>query len=153
MISTRMAIHHWESAPDEPAIREHLDRFTRALATGNLEAAFALCPVYEGELKDPTDRAFYETYIGHAIFQFVDQQAAIEGEVYVADKPETWLRFVSPMSEISDDELGFEMPPRGEGEILANVALKGEVTDITGRWHVAEVDGRWHVCFSNFDIL
>jgi len=136
-------------------VKDRIEQFMTTLATGDLEASFAVCPIYvhKAGIKDPSDRAFNADHAQKTMFRFMKRQAALESaDTIVATDPKTWLRFVEPPSKFSADELAFEMPD-GEGPVLINVGLDGEVSDITAKFLPIEDAGRWHLCFSTFDIM
>ena len=148
-------VDSWKEFPSEAAVRARIEQFMNTLATGDLEASFAVVPIYDYKdgIKDPNDRAYNAEHVQHAMFQFIDRQRVLKGERIVAAEPKTWLRFVEAPSKFSDDDLSFEMPEQAEGEVLINVGLKGEMTDITARLTIVNEDGGWYLCFSNFDIM
>jgi hypothetical protein len=149
-----MSFASWDSYPTEAEVKARIDEFTAALARGDLTSAFQICPVVvDGETKHPADKAFFEGYLDHAVYQFLDGQSALDGEELDEDNKASWLRFLtSPLSH-GEDELGFEMPDAEGGEVLINVPLKSEMTDITARYRIKDAAGKWHLYFENFDVM
>lgn len=65
-------------------------------------------------------------------------------------KPATWLSGITPPAELEYEDLELEVD---DDEVIANVYLDGEVTDIACRYRLKEKKGTWHLYFENFDIL
>lgn len=149
-----MAFASWDAYPSEGEVKARIDEFIAALARADLATAFEICPVVaEGETKHPADKAFFDVYLDEAIYQFIEEQSALDGETLDPDNKETWLRFLtSPLSH-GAEELAFEMPGGGPGEVVINVPVKSQMTDITARFRLADAAGKWHLYFENFDIL
>lgn len=149
-----MSLSSWVSYPTPDEVKARIDEFTSALARGDLPRAFAICPVREdGEVKNPADHAFFDTFLRQTILQFVEDQAVLDGEALDEEKPLTILRFLTSPLPHTAEELAFEMPDAGPGEVFINVPVKGEMTDITARYSLHDVAGAWHLYFDNFDIL
>jgi hypothetical protein len=51
------------------------------------------------------------------------------------------------------DDVGEGTQATEDGEVLANVHLCGEVTDITARYYLMEHEGKWVLAFMNFDVM
>ncbi len=149
-----MAFASWDSYPTEGEVKARVDEFTAALARADFATAFAICPVVsDGATKHPADKPFFDEYLEHAIYQFIEDQSVLDGEELDEDNKATWLRFLtSPLSH-GAEELGFEMPEGEEGVVLINVPLKSEMTDITARYRLADAAGKWHLYFENFDVM
>ena len=136
----------WGERPSEDEIKSRIDEFMRALQRADLVQAFALCPL---EGVDVSDRAALFEYLSHAMFQFLD-----EAEGAQLEEPHTWLRSLTPPSECSYEDFALEIDDDEDGgEVLANVYLNGEVSDITARYDLNKRSGRWLLTFENFDIM
>jgi hypothetical protein len=136
-------------------LREHINAFTTALSKGDFVRAFTLCPAMtwkKPEFADPRDTAFFENFLSHAIFQAIDGQEVIEGSTYSEDDPKSWCKLITPPKAVNYEDMNLEVPDK-EGEVLANVHLKGECTDITGRYRLVQRDGRWLLTLSGFEIM
>lgn len=72
-----------------------------------------------------------------------------------AAKRETWAKVITPPSGGGYAELSLDSPAGDdedrageEEEVLANVHLAGEVTDITGRYRLERFEGGWVLSFA-----
>ncbi|MBX3233425.1 MAG: hypothetical protein KIT84_37640 [Labilithrix sp.] len=108
-------------------------------------------------------------HLSHAMFSSIDGQHAVRDDLggAKADDPATWCKLVTPPGDVGFD-MSLDFPndsgeeyddvpddtrASGDGEVLANVHLKGESTDITGRYTLMTKDGVWTLAFSNFDVM
>lgn len=164
----------WDELPSKGQLKERIDAFLRAFHAADFDEAFRQCPplVYEKDkgmiLRPGLAAAERAQHLSHAMFQAIDGQSAIEGKASgaVATKPETWCMFITPPKEVDYADLSLQFPggdddddgpddarAEEEGEVLANVHLEGEVTDITGRYSLMQHDGKWILAFENFDVM
>lgn len=165
----------WDDLPTKGELKGRINAFLRAFRDGDLTTAFAQCPpmtFVKGEgLKVRTDLtgAALAEHLSHAMFQFVEGQSVAEEalEGAVAAEPSTWCRVITPPGDVEYESLALDFPGRDEddddapdetratedGEVLANVHLCGEVTDITARYYLLEHDGKWVLAFGNFDVM
>lgn len=165
----------WDELPTKGELKARVDAFLRAFRDGDLTAAFRQCPpttFVKGEgLKVRTDLtgAALAEHLAHAMYQFVEGQSVAEEalEGAVATDPSTWCRVITPPGDVEFESLALDFPGRDEddddaaddtratedGEVLANVHLCGEVTDITARYYLREHEGKWVLAFMNFDVM
>jgi len=166
----------WTEAPTKGQIKARIDAFLRAFHSGDLKGAFEHCPpvkFVKGEgMRLETGLAEPELAkrVAETMFQFIEGQSVVEDDLATAkaDEPATWCKLVTPPADYDYDGLSFEFSSDSDeeyddvpddtvandsGEVLANVRLKGESTDITGRYALLEKDGVWSLGFSNFDVM
>jgi hypothetical protein len=174
------AVVLWTALPSRAQIKARIDAFLRAFCQGELGQAFRLCPplVYtEGQgmsLRSDLSGAELAEHLSHAMYQFIEMQSAAADALAnaVATEPATWCQVVTPPGDADYADLSLEFPgvydedddieldevpddarATEEGEVLANVHILGEVTDITGRYSLERHGDGWILAFSNFDIM
>ena len=166
----------WTEAPTKGQIKSRIDAFLRAFNAGDLKAAFEQCPpvkFVKGEgmtLRTGLGEQELAQIASETMFQFIKGQSVVDDEIKSAkaDEPMTWCKLVTPPADYDYEGLSFEFSSDSEeeyddvpddtaandsGEVLANVRLKGEETDITARYALLEKDGVWSLGFSNFDVM
>lgn len=169
-------VQNWSEAPTKAQIKARIDAFLRAFHAGNVTAAFEQCPplvwVKDEGMKLRTDLHGEELgeHLSHAMFQFIEGQHVVKGDLAnaKADRPETWCKLITPPGDVDFADLSLDFPNESgeeyddvpddaraseDGEVLANVHLNGEATDITGRYQLLNEGGVWTLAFSNFDVM
>jgi hypothetical protein len=163
----------WPAWPTKKQILERIDAFLSAFQHGDLGAAFRHCPplvFVKGEgpvLRTDLDDDALARHLSHAMFMAIDGQEVVETQLgnAIAEDPRTWCALITPPSRVGYADVNLDFPG-GEGvddpddtvateagEVLANVHLGGEVTDITGRYELVERDGAVLLAFANFDVM
>jgi len=175
-----MSIAGWDELPTKGELKARIDAFLRAVHEARFDEAFSICPL-ESFVKgtgmvvqtDLPPEAIREQ-LRATMFQFIEGQQVVR-EVLAsakAEDPRTWCAWITPPGEVGFEDICLEFPFDDEdedaddledapdstratedGEVVANVHLRGEVTDITGRYALTEHDGRWILTFHNFDIM
>ncbi|MBS2017445.1 MAG: hypothetical protein JST00_31470 [Deltaproteobacteria bacterium] len=166
----------WSEAPTREQLKTRIDAFLRAVHAADFEGAFEHCPpctFVKGEgmkVRAGLRGKELADHLAHSMFQAIDGQSAVEEELASAraDAPETWCKLITPPADVDYDSLSLDFPNESgeeyddvpddtrassDGEVLANVHLKGECTDITGRYLLLEEGGVWTLAFSNFDVM
>ncbi len=146
----------FKTYPSSAALEKHIDAFMTALSKAEIEKAFTLCPALtwkKPELADPKDKKFFERFLGHALFEAIESQEVIEGLEFDEGDPASWLGFITPPSKVKFKDVNLSAPEQGEGEVLFNVHLRREVTDITARFRLLERGGGWILAFSSFEVM
>lgn len=169
----------WTSKPSNEQLQQRIDAFMTALSAADLKRAFAICPCTEFE---SANKAKMFEYLEHAMFQFLvdseededdedaddddededdeedeeesdddeDEDDEEADEPAVLEKPKTWLTMITPPSECDFDD--FQLEVEGD-EVMANVYVDGEVSDITARYRLEKKKNGWRLCFENFDVM
>ncbi len=137
----------WTSKPSDEQIQQRIVAFMGALATAELERAFAICPC---DAFDPANKEAMFEHLEHAMFQFMIISKEGAEEAPVLEKPETWLSGITPPPSSELEALQLEI---SGDEVMANVFIDGEVTDITARYRLEEKDQVWRLHFENLDIM
>ncbi len=140
-----MSEPQWTSKPSDEQIQQRIAAFMGALSTADLQRAFAICPC---DAFDPANKEAMFEHLEHAMFQFMIISKEGAEEAPVLEKPETWLTGITPPS--SSEELQLEV---SGDEVMANVFINGEVTDITARYRLEENDQVWGLRFENLDVM
>ena len=156
-------VYPWETWPTETMVKKHINEFIEALSKADFQKAFTLCPVKKTWKKpgffdpsEPTFPKFVRKFVEHALFSAIDGQECMEDfeDEIEPSKPESWCRFITPPGKLGYADLALTMPDKdSEGEVLANVALNDEISDITGRYELVLRDEKWVLSFSNFDVM
>jgi hypothetical protein len=140
--------HTWPSRPDERTVRDHIDRFFRAVHDADLTRAIALCPIYtyrDPLLLGPDDEA------GVAGVR-ENIQDILGGYDYIDIDDEAWPTHVTPPSEVGYAQLGLVVPD-DKGDVLANVFVDGEVTDVTAIFALVSAGGAWQLAFKMLKVM
>lgn len=175
-----MSIASWDQLPTKGELKERIDAFLRAVHEARFDDAFAICPLesfVQGTgmvIKTGLDAAAIREQLQATMFQFIEAQQIVRQALQSAkaDDPTTWCHLITPPAEVDFEDISLDFPFDDEesdvedvedapdstraaedGEVLANVHLRREVTDITGRYALTEHDGRWILTFHNFDIM
>lgn len=145
----------WGHFPSQEEVLDRVEEFIEKLADGELEAAFTICPVFDPQqgLVEADDTSFFESFLHHAVYQFLEAYAE-EDDAMDEDDPISWLAIITPLSEITDEDWNIEMPEEDEeSEVVVDLAIQGELSDISARFDLIEMDGDWLLCFGNLDVL
>lgn len=172
----------WDELPTKGELKARIDAFLRAFQKGDLTTAFRQCPPMvfvkdEGlKVQEDLEGAELIEHLSHTVFQFLEGQSVAEDalEDAVAEDPSTWVGVITPPGDVDFEDLSLDFPWRDEdddedydeddevpdetrakeeGEVLANVHLCGECTDITAKYYLMEYEGKWVLCFGNFDVM
>ena len=155
-----MPAPHWKVFPSPKDVRARINTFITELQKANFSVAFSICPAITRSGKKPTfldttKAAAVSKFVGHALFQAIEGQEAIEVlvEPVIEASPVTWCGLLTPPSKVKYKDLNLSMPEGERGEVLANLHLTREVTDVTGRYELLSVEGGWLLAFSNFGVM
>lgn len=153
--------HTWKNSPTPRELERHINAFVTELSKADFAAAFELCPALlkmgnTPTFLDPSDKKRVRAFVSHALFQAIEAQEIFEDqeEEIAEDEPKKWCKLITPPAKVKYEDLNLDAPEPGQtGEVLANVHLCAEATDITGRYRLLQMDGEWVLAFSNFEVM
>lgn len=175
-----MTIATWDELPTKGELKTRIDAFLRAIRDARFEEALAICPLeafVKGEgmvLRIGLSKGELREQLRSTMFQFIESQRVVRDalESAKAEDPETWCTLITPPSDVDFEDICLDFPfesedededeledapdstrATGDGEVLANVHLAGEVTDITARYSLGEREGKWFLAFHHFDVM
>jgi hypothetical protein len=136
----------WGTFPSELDIRDRIEAFFQAIHGNRVEDAFTLCPLATerglvgADEVDDVDRAL----------DAMRDVLAYDG--YVDDEDPRWYRHVTPPSGAEYENVDLIVPD-GDGDVLANVFVDDQVSDITAVFALMGTGDRWTLAFRRLQIL
>jgi hypothetical protein len=129
----------WMSRPDQVAVQEQIDQFFRAVAAGDFRGAFSLCPQVAS---DADTEAVMEHMKGEMVgWDYVPPEDA-----------EHWYRHITPPADVAYEGVNLAMPDN-EGEVLANVIVDRQATDLTAFFNLTKQGDHWGLRFRMFHVM
>jgi hypothetical protein len=148
-----------EAQPTKEQIKLHINEFLTAISQFNFDHAFYLCPVYTYESKKLIADNSQAPYTANSVANMYD---LIDGYGYLDDHKknhkisffdfQSWCHHITPPKLVDYENVNLDVHSES-GEVLANVHIDYQVTDITSIFSLVKEDSVWVLCFKMFKVL
>lgn len=144
----------WTVRPGQAEVWERFYAFTDALAQGELEVAFRLCPVVDrGQLLTPmTDPDWFARHLPDVLFSYADPYDTEDPRDLAPAVRDRWLRSLRQPRIEPSEQRELVVPPREGRDLLVDLAVDGVYGHLAARFTLERVEGGWALCFSDIDM-